>query len=133
MRIEMNKNVKNEVVALLTPTFSTTTNIESFLSCVTIMSTFKKYFEFDYSIACCGIRNVHFMGTLDDWKILRQKTEQLKSFVLSSNKYGGGFDTYIDGLLPILERFIQTYQGNIDHQFRNTVMDIKHVSGRSGL
>jgi hypothetical protein len=73
------------------------------------------------------------MGTLDDWKILRQKTEQLKSFVLSSNKYGGGFDTYIDGLLPILERFIQTYQGNIDHQFRNTVMDIKHVSGRSGL
>jgi hypothetical protein len=133
MRIEMNKNVKNEVVALLTPTFSTTTTIESLLSCVTIMSTFKKYFGYSYSMTCCGIRNVHFMGTLDDWKILRQKTEQLKSFVLPSNKYGGGFDTYVDGLLPILEQFIQTYQENVDHKFWNKVMNIEHVSGESGV
>jgi len=97
------------------------------------MSTFNKYFEYDYVMTCCGIRNVHFMGTLDDWKVLHKKTEQLKSFVLPSRTYGGGFDTYIDGLLPILEQFIQTYPGNVDHQFWNTVMDIEHVSGKSGL
>jgi hypothetical protein len=133
MRIELNKNVKNEVVELLTPIFSTTTKIESLLSCATIMSTFKKYFEFNYDMTCCGIRNVHFMGTLDDWKVLHKKTEQLKSFVLPSNKCRGRFDTYVDGLLPILEQFIQTYQGNVDYQFWNTVMDIEHVSGESGL
>ena len=80
----------------------------------------------------CSIRNAHFMGTLDDWKVLCQKTEELKNFVLPS-EYRGGFDKYIDGLLPILEQFIQTYQGNVDYQFWNTVMDIKHVSGESGL
>jgi hypothetical protein len=83
-------------------------------------------------MTCCGIRNVHFMGRLDDWKVLRQKTEQLKSFVLPSNEYGSGFDTYVDGLLPILDQFIETYQGNVDEKFWNTVMDIKHISGMSG-
>jgi hypothetical protein len=133
MRIEISKNVKNEVVAVLTPTFSTTTKIESLLSCATIMSTFKNFFQYHHLMGGCSIRNVHFMGTLDDWKVLRQKTEQLKTFVLLSGKYGGRFDTYIDGLLPILEQFIQTYQGNVDYQFWNTVMDIKHVSGESVL
>jgi hypothetical protein len=131
MRVEIGKNMKNEVTKLLTPTFSTTNKIESLLSCVTIMSAFKKYFNYDYLMTMCGIRNVHFMGTLDDWKLLRQKTEELKSFAIPS-KYRNGFDTYIDGLLPILDQFIETYQGNVDHQFWNTVMDIKHVSGRSG-
>jgi hypothetical protein len=131
MRVEISKNVKNEIAELLTPTFSTTTKIESLLSCVTIMSTFKRYFDYDFLMTMCGIRDVHFMGTLDDWKLLREKTEQLKSFAIPS-KYGNGFDTYIDGILSILDQFIQTYQGNVDHQFWNTIMDIKHVSGRSG-
>jgi len=55
---------------------------------------------------------------------------KIKSFAIPS-KYGNGFDTYIDGFLPILDQFIETYQGNVDHQFWNTVMDIEHVSGRS--
>ncbi len=129
----MNKNVKNKAVALLTPTFSTTTKIESLLSCATIMPTFKKYFESNYLMTKCGIRNVHFMETLDDWKVLRQKTERLKSFVFPSNKYEGGFDAYVDGLLSILKQFIKTYQGNVNHKFWDTAMGIKHVSGRSGL
>jgi hypothetical protein len=131
MRMEIGKNVKNEVAELLTPTFSTTTKIESLLSCVAIMSTFRKYFDYEWLQTLCGIRNVHFMGTLDDWKLLRQKTTQLKSFAVPS-RYGNGFDTYIDGILPILDQFIQTYQGNVDHQFWNTVMDIKHVYAKSG-
>lgn len=130
MRVEISKNVKNEVIKLLTPTFSTTTNIASLLSCATIMSTFKKYFRYNYLIGGCGIRNVHFMGMLNDWKVLRQKTEQLKSFAIPS-KNENGFDTYVDGLLPILDQFIQTYAGNVDYQFWNTVMDIEHVEGES--
>ncbi len=132
MRVEIGKNVKNEVAELLTPTFSTTTNIASLLSCATMMSTFKKYFDYDYFMTMCGIRNVHFMGTLEDWKVLRQKTEEFKSFTIPS-EYGDGFDTYVDGLLPILDQFIKTYQGNVDEEFWNTVMDIEHKSGKSGL
>ena len=69
---------------------------------------------------------------LDDWKVLRQKTEQLKNFAIPDQQERG-FGGYIDGLLPILDQFIETYQGNVDYQFWNTVMDIKHVHGMSGV
>lgn len=132
MRVEIGKNVKNDVVELLTSNFSTTTRVESLLSCATIMSVFKQYFKYVYSMCRCGIRNVHFMGTLDDWKVLRQKAEQLKNFAIL-DQGGHGFSGYIDGLLPILDQFIETYQGNVDYQFWNTVMDIQHRHGMSGM
>ncbi len=130
MRVEIGKNVKNDVTELLTSNFSTTTKIESLLSCVAIMDTFQKYFEYECYMTRCGIRNVHFMGTLDDWKLLRQKTEELKKFSTSDRLSFGG---YIDGLLPIIDQFIRTYQGKVDNEFWNKVMDIEHVGGgRSG-
>lgn len=43
------------------------------------------------------------------------------------------FVSYIDGILPILDQFIQTYQGTVDNKFWNKVMDIEHVGhGGSG-
>jgi len=62
----MTNHIKNDICNLLTNKFSTTTKVESLLSSLTIMSTFKKCFDFTYSINSCGIRNVHFMGTIDD-------------------------------------------------------------------
>ncbi len=98
---------------------------------VWLLSTFQKYFDYDCYMTLCGIRNVRFMGTLDDWKLLRQKREQLKNFTISSGRQSS-FDTYIDGLLPLLDQFIQTYQGNVDEHFWNTIMDIKHIPANSG-
>jgi len=126
----MGKHIKHDITQLLTSNFSTTTKIESLLSCIAIMDTFQKYFEYECYMTRCGIRNVHFMGTLDDWKLLHQKTKELKKFSMSGlNSFG----SYIDGVLPILDQFIQTYQGKVDNEFWNKVMDIEHVGGgRSG-
>ena len=129
MRVEISKNVKSDTTQLLTSNFSTTTKIESLLSCATIMDTFKQYFEYHCHIAC-GIRNVHFMGTLEDWNLLRSKAAQLKNFTQPDED---SFSSYIDGLLPILDQFIQTYQENVDNEFWNKVMDMKHIQGGSGL
>jgi hypothetical protein len=130
MRLEMGKHIKHDIKQLLTSNFSTTTKIESLLSSIAIMDTFQKYFEYECYMTRCGIRNVHFMGTLDDWKLLHQKTKELKKFSMSGlNSFG----SYIDGVLPILDQFIQTYQGKVDNEFWNKVMDIEHVGGgRSG-
>ncbi|CAF0745870.1 unnamed protein product [Adineta steineri] len=129
MRLEVNKNVKNDVCDLLSNNFSTTTQVESLVSCVAIMTTFKKYFDYDYCVAGCGIRNVHFMGTLDDWKLLQEKTRQLQSFSTPEDE----FATYITGLLPILNQCIQTYEGKVDNQFWDTIFDLKHRNGMSGM
>ena len=126
MRLQMGKNVKNDVVDLLSANFSTTSKVESLLSCLATMDTFKQYFEYHCMITMCGIRNVHFMGTLDDWKLLRHKTEQLQNFSTSKKD---SFASYIEGVLPIIDQFIQTYEGKIDNKFWNKVMDIKHYGG----
>ncbi|CAF1161024.1 unnamed protein product [Rotaria sordida] len=42
MRVEISQNMKTDVAEMLTSNFSTTTNIESLLSCVAIMDTFQK-------------------------------------------------------------------------------------------
>ena len=59
-----------------------------------------------------------FLGTLGDWQSLYDKTKQLQSF--SNEK----FRTYIDGILPIFDEFIKTYQGNVNKEFWIKVCDI---------
>ncbi|CAF4917570.1 unnamed protein product [Rotaria sp. Silwood1] len=66
MRLEIGKHVKSDVNDVLANNFSTTMKVESLLSCLATMTTFKKYFKYRYGMVMCGIRNVHFMGTLAD-------------------------------------------------------------------
>ncbi|CAF3104099.1 unnamed protein product, partial [Rotaria sp. Silwood2] len=94
------------------------------------MTTFKKYFKYRYGMVMCGIRNVQFLGILDDWKILREKTEQLKSFTLSGDE--DLFSSYINGILPILDQFIETYKGNVDNQFWDSIFNLEHKYAMSG-
>lgn len=123
----MTNHIENDLCKLLTNNFSTTTKVESLLSSLIIMNTFKKSFDYTYSINSCGIRNVHFMGTLNDWILLYEKTNQLKLFTLKNDD----FYLYINGILPILDQFIQTYQGNVDNQFWDTIFDLKHTKDES--
>jgi hypothetical protein len=123
----MTNHVKDDICSLLTNNFSTTTKVESLLSSLTIMSTFKKCFNYIYAINSCGIRNVHFMGTLNDWILLREKANQLQLFTLENDD----FFIYINGILPILDQFIQTYKGNVNNQFWDTIFDLKHTKDES--
>lgn len=137
MRNEIGKHVKSDVVELLRSNFSTTGPVEGLLSSACIMHTFKKYFDYTQVICGCGIRNVHFLGTLNDWRLLRDKTEALKNFTLhSDNSYSDhrDFRKYLDGVLPILDQFIQTYQGHVDNQFWDGIFDYTkvNVTGGSG-
>ncbi|CAF1160926.1 unnamed protein product [Rotaria sp. Silwood1] len=125
MREEIDKHVKNDAVKLLTSQYTTTGPVEALLSCAGILQTFEKYFEYEHLWCGCGIRNVHFLGTLTDWQLLRKKTEELKNFTLRDR--AGGFSDYLDGVLPILDKFISTYQGNVDNHFWDHIFDYTHV------
>ncbi|CAF4140250.1 unnamed protein product [Adineta steineri] len=59
------------------------------------------------------------MGTLNDWQSLRIKTEQLKLF--SNDQFHG----YLNGVLSIFDQFIETYKGNVNHNFWIKVCDVK--------
>ncbi|CAF3084375.1 unnamed protein product [Rotaria socialis] len=130
IQTQLSDNVKNNVTELLRANFSTTTKVELFLSYVATMDTFKKYFEYEACMTLCGIRRAHFMGTLDDWTLLRRKTEQLKNFTTDN---WNSFATYINGVLPILDEFIRTYKGDVNNKFWDEVMQINHKAGQSGV
>ncbi|UJR17135.1 hypothetical protein I4U23_004031 [Adineta vaga] len=128
MRTTISGKVNNDIVSLLTANYSTTGKVESLLSCATIMNTFKSYFDYGLLMTRCGIRKVHFMGTSDDWTLLRDKTEQLQRFTTPDDE----FSTYIRCVLPILDQFIQTYQGKVDNTFWDKIFNIEHVGFGSG-
>ncbi|CAF1644968.1 unnamed protein product [Adineta ricciae] len=138
MQVEIGKHVKNNIVDILTSNFSTTKYVEKLLSSVCIMHTFKKYFDYTQFVCGCGIRNVHFKGTLQDWELLREKTENLKKFTLPSSQNNSSrenFREYLDGVLPILDQFIQTYKGNVDNNFWDAIFDYTKIGvpGPSGI
>ena len=127
MQQEISKHVKSpEIADNLTNNFSTTTEIELTLSYACIMDTFKSYFKYVRCIPACGIRNVHFMGTLYDWTLLKQKAEVLMTYTMPNDE----FYRYVRDLLPILNEFIRTYEEKVDVDFWNRIIDKKR--GRLG-
>lgn len=69
MHQEIGKHVKNDI------------------SSIAIMTTLKKYFKFGYMVGGCAIRNIHFLGTIDDWKLLREKANQFQAFTMSGDEF----------------------------------------------
>jgi len=41
------------------------------------MNTCQKFFSYGRMMTMCGIQNVHFGGTLDDWRSVLAKTQSL--------------------------------------------------------
>jgi hypothetical protein len=120
-------NTKAEIADLLQANFSTTTHVEKLLSTAVVMDTFKSYFDYGRCIPLCGIRNLMFMGTLDDWLLLQTKVAQLETYAVDDT-----WRTYINNLKPVVKQFVESYQGRIDKSFWDKIMNIRHGSLGSG-
>lgn len=57
------------------------------------------------------------------WILVHEKAKQLKLFMREEDD----FYRYIDGIVPMLDQFIRTYQGQEDHQFWHTIFDFKNI------
>ena len=123
----LKKETNSEVSDLLQSNFSTTGEVEKLLSTAVMMNTFKQYFSYGRCIPWCGIRNVMFMGTLEDWTKLLDKLTKLKEYSVDSF-----WTKYIDELIPVVNEFIETYQGRVNADFWDKVMNIRYGSLGSG-
>lgn len=65
----------------------------------------------------CGINNVYFAGTREDWLKVQEKLNNL-------NKYdvNGELKKYVTHVGAILKKFIETYDGKPDVNWWNTIM-----------
>ena len=93
---------------------------------VTIMSTLQTYFEY-VCMCLCGIPEVTMEGTVDDWKLLRQKIDRLVQYDVNGKDVMKQWHSL---LVPVLDQFVSSAEGKPDLEFWDTVCH--HVAGGSG-
>lgn len=110
--VKLRQQAQPAVEALLAPTFTTTTPLDSAVNSVLVMNTVKEFFDFRMRISC-GLRHLHLGGTVEDWEQLLVAAESLKPF---------GLTRWVDGqLLPILKQFLRARTGDIDVNWWNRI------------
>ena len=124
---QISKNLKDaSVTDWLLPKFSTTRDEDRVVSAVTIMSTLQAYFEY-HCMLMCGIPTVTLEGTIDDWRLLRQKIDRLPQYNISSMNV---MSQWHGMLSMVLDEFVKSKEGNPDLHFWDTVCS--HEGGGSG-
>ena len=116
------ENVKGGFAEKISCNFSTTTSFESTVSRISLMCSMKKYFR--YMVGTCGIRNVYFTGSLNDWELIKEKVEFIKNYDL---------EWWCDKLIIIINQFIESYKGNVNVDFWNRIIDMQDGTGASGM
>lgn len=96
---------------LIVSRFSTTGPIELVASEVTLMDSMKNFFDYRVS-TCCGIPEITLLGTVQDWKDVRARTQALGEY---------GLDWWTKHLLPVLDQFVDASEGKVDRSFWTSI------------
>ncbi len=104
---------------LLVPTFSTTGIVEKAASEIVLLDAMQSYFVYEVHTRC-GIPQIQLEGTLADWQLLLERTQQLAQFKLG---------WWVDALTPILEQFILAMNGKPDRDFWRSIYKFNDGSG----
>lgn len=123
----INENTVGSVRDWVEPKFTTTTENDSLIGRVALMGAMKHYFSYGCCI-CCGIPEVTLMGTLDDWKQLRERIDRIAEYGKESNQ------EYLiwwrEILIPIADEFINSYEGRVNEKFWQSCAN--YIGGGSG-
>jgi hypothetical protein len=111
------KNTISGTVETMACNFTTTTRIHKVISTAIIMNSFKKYFNYGRMILGCGIANVKFTGTRNDWLLLIAQAKNLYQYDVD-----GRLDKYLKHVLVILNQFLDTYDNKVDVGFWNRIL-----------
>ncbi|GJJ78993.1 hypothetical protein EMPS_11352 [Entomortierella parvispora] len=107
------------------PEFTTTTENDTIVSSVIMMSTLKKYFSYRIVLRC-GLPSVTLLGEREDWEKMLERIEKLK-------EYGEETTLWYSLLKPVLTGFVNTF----NHPEAKATKDFwqkiaHHKSGGSG-
>lgn len=86
------------------------------------MDSMKNYFEF-CARTLCGIPRVKLTGTLEDWKQIKEKVIKLGQYDL---------EWWTEILVPILDKFIESYEGKVNKVFWNCIYKVVPPGEGSG-
>ena len=104
---QIRRHIGDKTHDLLTPSFSTTGPVERAATQVVMMNCFKQYFMYEL-LVMCGIPEITLEGTVEDWKVLREKALSLGDY---------GLQWWVEALEPVLDQFVAAASGSIDREF----------------
>ena len=102
---ELKKYLGEEILDILTPNFTTTTKDSTIVCKISIMSAFKKFFNYRMILCGCGVPYLILEGTSEDYKKIIEKAKKLRKY---------NFDWYIDRIIPHIQKMVDAKEGNID-------------------
>jgi len=105
---QIGKKTKSSIAEVLEPKFSTTTPCSHTSGMVSIMSAMKHYFNYRVIMAGCGYPSITIEGSVEDWELVKRKTQALSKFEL---------EWWTSALIPILDQFINARKGTPDYSF----------------
>ena len=108
---KISENIGNELTDILTPNFTTSSKESIIAGKVSIMSTFKEYFNYRIGMISCGIPYILLEGNLEDWKKILEKLKSLAKYEFSTEKIEK----------DIIE-IINTKEGKINLDFWRTII-----------
>merc|ERR1711893_466420 len=115
--------VNPEIKNLVECDYSTTGEIDKVVSQIALMDTMKNYFSYKVTTRC-GIPEIELAGEIEDWIKLRENAEKLMcNFEL---------DFWFEHLLPILDKFIAAFKGDIDTKFWGSIAKLHSTHGSGG-
>ena len=91
------------------------------------MNSFKQYFYYRRHHKGCGINNIYFGGTREDWEKLQHKLLNIKRYDVD-----GVLKKYVEHVSVILRKFLDTFDGNPDDIWWNGIMNTEEVRRSSG-
>ena len=124
---EIDENTVEDTCKLLECDFTNSSLTERIATKIAIMDVCKNYFEYCMQTKC-GFPEITMDGTKEDWIKLKQKTDQLLQTKVD-NKFG---EDWGKALLPLLDRFIAAFDGDIDCVFWNSMIKRGAPRGESG-
>jgi hypothetical protein len=104
---------------LLVNTFSTTGPVEKAASEVVLMGAMRAYFSYEMR-TLCGIPEITLLGTVDDWKLVRTKAQNLVEFNCGA---------WVKGLDTVLTQFVNAAEGRPEIRFWESLCKFGGGSG----
>jgi len=130
--VKMNSETKVNMDQTFIPPFSSSNQFDYAMKHLAVMDHMKQYFTYRFRLSC-GITKVGFLGSLEDWKLLKTYVTNLKQFDAGvKDKYfnkGKTFLSWINELEIICDRFIDTYNGKDMKEFWNNSINKRQTHG----
>jgi hypothetical protein len=131
---EIEKRTSQGIRELLECRFSNTSPIDLACSHIALMDVCQSYFDYEIR-GECGIPRIDLLGTVDDWRLLRAKTEGLKQFEKAGDDPSRElqhFSRWLSVLLPALDHFVSAAEGHPDTAFWRSICRLDGDCGFDG-